>query len=100
MQDPRAVRLTGELGEERGADGAPGPRPRRLGATRAGASTSHVHEQAQLVIDVKGRVLCTAEAHPVALALLVLLPTQSDEGGAALELREALASVRVGDEVA
>ncbi len=100
MQGPRSVGLTGELREQRGANGAPSPGPRCLGAARTGASASQVHEQAQLVVDIKGRVFCAAEAHPMALALLVLLPTQSAEGGAALKLREALASIRIGDEVA
>ncbi len=59
-----------------------------------------VHEEPKLVVEVKFRVDRLAEAHPVALALLVQLALVDDKGGAVLLLGEAFEEIRVKLQVA
>jgi hypothetical protein len=59
-----------------------------------------VHEEAELVVEVEFWVGRLAEAHPVALVLLVLLALVHDKGGAVLVLGEAFEEILVELQVA
>jgi hypothetical protein len=100
MEDPRVVFSTDEFGEQGGAGGATAAHAGVGGAGLGRASVSEVHEEAELVVEIQFRVVRLAEAHPVALTLLVVFALVGDQRGAVTELKEASEEVGVEAEVA
>ena len=96
--DPGAAGAFDQFGKEGGADGA--ALPLAAVTVGAGSSSSDVHEEAELVVDVELGVSGYAEAHLVALTLLVLLAHEAVKRRAPEVLAEAGVVVRVVNQVA
>ncbi len=94
-QDIVAGGIEAELREEGRAHGASFARTRALQAARFGVRAKHVHEEAELVVDVESWVDRFAEAHFMAFANLVVFAEDGAEGRASVELGQAFVEVPV-----